>query len=330
MSLISLLIALAAEKSLSSSLWCFDYYYQRYVSLFSGNATLSQHNGSVLGSSLFILLPVLLVHLALSLVDDGLLYFILSTLILIVCFGCVAIRGRYKEYLHALQQGEETTAELHLQQLLQDKNLPAMSFGQAMIWLNYRYYIAIMLFFAFFGATGVVFYRLLTTVIEQRHENSIEANNICADEVPVQQTANDDEISSVNADIDPAEASEHTEASETGEQQDGSEQTPDLTRGCKNHRDVLFYLDWLPVRIATLGYMLVGHFSKALPSWLENLYDVKKPAHKILIDVAQKSEDIMISKEDCTAEACLLVRLAKRTVLLILAVISVLTLMGTL
>ena len=74
--------------------------------------------------------------------------------------------------------------------------------------------------------------------------------------------------------------------------------------------------------------MFVGHFSKALPIWLESLFDVTKPAHEILIDVAQKSEDIMVEEDDCTAEPCLLVRLAKRNVLLMLAVISILTLVG--
>jgi len=36
---------------------------------------------------------------------------------------------------------------MHHKQLLSDKNLPEMGFGQALIWLNYRYYIAIMLVF---------------------------------------------------------------------------------------------------------------------------------------------------------------------------------------
>jgi AmpE protein len=74
--------------------------------------------------------------------------------------------------------------------------------------------------------------------------------------------------------------------------------------------------------------MFVGHFSKALPMWLECLFDGKKPTHKILIDVAQKSEDIMLEEDDCTAEPCLLVRLAKRNLLLMLAAISILTLIG--
>ena len=306
MSLLSLLIALAAEKTLSSSLWRFDYYYQQYVSFFHKNQTLSQLTDNTISYSLFLLIPVAVVYGVLALVDDGLLHLIISTLVLIVSFGCTTTRESYKQYLHAAFRGEATTAELHHQQLLQDKNLPAMGFGQALIWLNYRYYIAIMLFFVTFGAAGVVFYRLLTTVIEQQNGCSLD-------------TSETEQASEVQAGIaEPVNPEENSVQYEV----------PDISSGCKNHHNILFYIDWLPVRITSFGYMFVGHFSKALPMWLESLFDGKKPTHEILIHVAQKSEDIMVDEEDCTAEPCLLVRLAKRNVLLILAVISALTLVG--
>ncbi len=308
MSLLSLLIALMAEKSLSSSVWRFDHYYQKYVSFFQNNATLSQLKSSNLNYTIFLLLPVAAVYGVLSLVDDGLLHFIISTLILIVSFGCFTTRASYKQYLYAAFRGETTSAELHHQQLLQDKNLPPMGFGQALIWLNYRYYIAIMLFFIFFGAAGVVFYRLLTTVIEQKNTCILDSNAIEKDS---------------EAQIDIAES---TDAEL--EHASGQNSVPDISSGCKNYNHILFYLDWLPVRITSFGYMFVGHFSKAFTIWLESLFDVKKPTCEILIDVAKKSEDIMVEKDDCTAEPCLLVRLAKRNVLLMLAGISVLTLIG--
>jgi AmpE protein len=74
--------------------------------------------------------------------------------------------------------------------------------------------------------------------------------------------------------------------------------------------------------------MFVGHFSKALPVWLKSFFDGKKAIHQILIDVAQKSEDDMVDKDDCTSEPCLLVRLSKRNVLLLLATIATFTLFG--
>ena len=310
MSLLSLLIALMAEKSLSSSMWRFDHYYQKYVSFFQNNSTLSQLKSSNFSYTIFLLFPVAVVYGILKLVDDGLLHLIISTLILIVSFGCFTTRNSYKEYLHAAFRGEVTTSELHHQQLLQDKNIPAMGFGQALIWLNYRYYIAIMLFFVFFGAAGVVFYRLLTTVIEQQNGCSLDSNT---------------------AEHENNDQAEHVEARDSESIiDDAPEQNnvPSISSGCKNYHHILFYLDWLPVRITSLGYMFVGHFSKALPMWLESLFDGKKPTHEILIDVAQKSEDIMVNEDDCTAEPCLLVRLAKRNALLVLAAISALTLVG--
>lgn len=312
MSLLSLLIALAAEKSLSSSIWRFDYYYQQYVNFFQNNTTLTKHKDSNLSYTVFILLPVAVVYGVLQLVDDGLLHLIISTLILIVSFGCVKTRDVYKQYLHASFRGEQTTSALYHQQLLQDKNLPEMGFGQALIWLNYRYYIAIMLFFVVFGAAGVVFYRLLTTVIEQQNGCSLDVDD----------EAQQSEVSDVNENKD--DQSTNSVSVDEHEQNNA----PDISSGCKNYHHILFYLDWLPVRITSFGYMFVGHFSKALPMWLESLFDGKKPTHQILIDVAQKSEDIMVDENDCTAEPCLLVRLAKRTVLLLLATISVLTISG--
>jgi len=302
MSLLSLLIALAAERSLSAKVWHFNYYYQHYLHFFSKNFTAKQGNAA---SAAFIILPVAATYLLLEIIDNGILQLFISTLVLIVCFGCTTTRNSYKSYLHSAFRGEETTTEMHHQQLLTDKNLPQMGFGQALIWLNYRYYIAIMLFFVVFGAAGAVFYRLLTTVIEQQKiEKTGSSIETCGEHM--QQTV-----------------------AQENESHD-SQKTPDFQQGCQNHHDVLFWLDWLPVRIATFGYMFVGHFSKAMPVWLESLFDSNKPTHKVLIDVAEKSEDIMVNDEDCTAEPCLLVRLAKRNVLLVFAVISILTLAGLL
>ncbi len=302
MSLLSLLIALAAERSLSAKVWHFNFYYQHYLHFFSKNFTAKQGSAA---SAAFIILPVVATYLLLEIIDNGVLQLLISTLILIVCFGCTTTRNSYKSYLHSAFRGEETTTEMHHQQLLTDKNLPQMGFGQALIWLNYRYYIAIMLFFVVFGAAGAVFYRLLTTVIEQQKIKKTGSSIETCGEHMQQTVAQENELHE-------------------------SQKTPDFSQGCQNHHDVLFWLDWLPVRIATFGYMFVGHFSKAMPVWLESLFDSKKPTHKVLIDVAEKSEDVMVNEEDCTAEPCLLVRLAKRNVLLVFAVISILTLAGLL
>jgi AmpE protein len=307
MSLISLLIALVAERYLSTSVWQFKTYFDAYVSLFKSSRLMHLSKKSIVSQLIFIAIPVVICDVLIELVDDGLLYLIFSTLVLIVCFGCVKTRQCYKDYLMSAFRGEPTSCELHHSQLQQDTSSAPMSFGQLLVWLNYRYFIAIMIFFVVFGPAGALFYRLLVTMNETPEALEKECNKDETDaETSVESETN------VEVKVEP-QATSSTK----------KEETPIL-------KDILFWVDWLPVRIVAFGYMLVGHFSKAMPVWLENLFDINKQPNQILISVAQKSEDFMIDPEDCTAEPCLLVRLAKRTLLLCLAAIAILILTGIL
>ena len=91
---------------------------------------------------------------------------------------------------------------------------------------------------------------------------------------------------------------------------------------------LLFWLEWPMVRLVSFCYMLVGNFSKALTTWLETVFDFVEQPYMVLNKVAKQSEDFQLDQEDCTAEPCLLVRLAKRSLLLLLAIIAVLTITG--
>lgn len=288
MSLLSLLIALAAERYLSSSMWQFDRFYQRYLAFIKSTSVLTNFKNSTATTYAVILIPVITCYFLLNQIDNALLHLIASTLILIVCFGCIKTRNTYKKYLVSAFKGEITTCELHELQLQQDKNLAGMGFGQTLVWLNYRYFIAVMIFFVLFGAAGALFYRLLTTMNECSNNKSMneEGNALDGEEVEA-----------------PSEC-------------------------CQSTQQLLFWVDWLPVRLVAFGYMFVGHFSKAIPVWLENLFEFSKSPSKVLIAVAEKSEDFMTDADDCASEPCLLVKLAKRTLLLFLAVIAVLILTG--
>jgi len=310
MSLISLLIALAAERYLSSPFWQFKTYYQRYLMLLKKFNVLDKSWENGVATLALLLAPVLAVYLMLMLIDDSFFHLVFSTIILIICFGSVATRDTYKKYLMAAFRGELTTCQLYHSQLIQDKNLANMDFGQTLIWLNYRYYIAIMLFFLFFGASGVVFYRLLTTLLEKQVIDNTS-------EILAEKTAEEQ----VNGGkFDQLVDGEKAKA--------GSLSTQMNSDVYSYFNQLLFWLDWLPVRLTSFGYIMVGHFSKALPVWLESFFNINKPADQVLGDVAKKSEDTMIDTQDCTAEPCLLVRLAKRNILLLLAVVAVLTLSG--
>jgi|TARA_R110000868_G_scaffold168726_2_gene403554 AmpE protein len=91
---------------------------------------------------------------------------------------------------------------------------------------------------------------------------------------------------------------------------------------------LLNIIDWIPVRITALGFLLVGHFSRAFPTWLGYLPDPAVEAKTLLLDVSKQAEEIEPDENDCTEEPCTLVRLAKRNVMFLLVIIALLTLTG--
>ena len=315
MSLISLLIALAAERSLSSSTWQFNTYFQRYLSLVKHLGFMEKANSSTLYGAAFVFVPVILSVILLNIFDHVLLHLILSTLILIICFGCFKTRDAYKQYLMSAFRGDLSSCSFHHQILEQDKSLMNLSFGNILIWLNYRYFIAIMLFFVLFGAPGALFYRLLTTIVERRQD------------IEVQTTPNSD---ATNPEDEALVTVNSTAISEevAGDSPDPDSVPEKAAAETNIFQKSLAIVDWLPVRLVTFAYILVGHFSKGFPIWLENLANVNKSPLEVLVSVAEKSEDVMVDTSDCTAEPCLLVRLAKRTSLLCLTILSLLILTG--
>ena len=100
------------------------------------------------------------------------------------------------------------------------------------------------------------------------------------------------------------------------------------SEAAKNAEHVLFAIDWIPVRITALGFLLVGHFSRALPVWLGELFNMEVSAKSFLAQVSKAAEEIEPNPTDCTEEPCTMVRLAKRNVVFLLVSISILTLSG--
>ena len=98
----------------------------------------------------------------------------------------------------------------------------------------------------------------------------------------------------------------------------------------KHAEQVLYAVDWVPVRVTALGFLLVGHFSRALPVWLSTLFDLEVSAKSLLASVSKAAEEIEPNPADCTEEPCTMVKLAKRNIVFLLMAISVLTLSGVL
>lgn len=90
----------------------------------------------------------------------------------------------------------------------------------------------------------------------------------------------------------------------------------------------LHILDFIPVRITTLGFLLVGHFSRAAGAWVKGVGQISLNAQTHLITVGQQAEELEQRKNTlCTDGA---VQLAKRNIGFLVVVSAVLTLTGVL
>ncbi|GAA5193736.1 beta-lactamase regulator AmpE [Ferrimonas gelatinilytica] len=95
---------------------------------------------------------------------------------------------------------------------------------------------------------------------------------------------------------------------------------------------LMHLLDWVPARLVALGFALSGHFSKAMAVLLPRLFDPLCPARQLITEVALAAEetpepgeeDAPISVQPTVA----LLKLAKRNLVLLLVVVSVLTILG--
>lgn len=92
--------------------------------------------------------------------------------------------------------------------------------------------------------------------------------------------------------------------------------------------DMLFWLNWLPTRITSFGYLIIGNFSKGTGCWLKYALDFKTPNRKVVTSTALAAEQIEQQYAGCTYEATCMMRLVKRNVLFYLALIALLTLLG--
>lgn len=98
---------------------------------------------------------------------------------------------------------------------------------------------------------------------------------------------------------------------------------------------LLYALDFIPVRITAFGLLMMGHFSNAFPTWGKSLTELQITPRQLLTDIAGKAEMLTpeeqdAQKENAAVEPKVLVKLAKRNILFLLAVTAALTLVGAL
>ncbi len=209
---------------------------------------------------LWLLLPALLVALLMTVIDFWLLELLLGTVLLLVCLGCWHYRQLYKQYLNASSRQDFVAADLVAQQMQQDMAMPkGLSMGQQLVWINFRYYAAVLFWFALGGAIGAVLYATLRFATEA----TSSAGRAAADVTDAHQGS-----------VSPA-ADHNTRPSQA--------LVPLAQRAIR-------VLDWLPLRLFGFGFALVGHFSRTRDIWQQGLLDSQQEPAVYLGNMACAAE----------------------------------------
>lgn len=310
MTLISMLIALIIERlAVRSNGWQLTSYIRPFLQM-SGKAPLLGLSRHPYGVFLWWLLPAIALQLTLIAINFWLFDLIVSTVVLLVCIGSWHYRKSYKQYLNAAGRQDHEAAFLTMQQMASDQGLnnQELSHGQQLVWINFKYYAAVLFWYTLLGAFGAVAYACLRQMAEPKTYNQQAQSVIVCD---------DDTDSSV----EPAPQPSSSVSDEIV-----SDELAHYWQGFAT--DLCHWAEWLPVRVFGLGLALVGHFSRASGVLLSYLGDSSTPGFQVYTDIARAAEPLPDDALNCSDESCTLVQLAKRNVLFFLALVAVLTLGG--
>jgi AmpE protein len=223
----------------------------------------------------------------------GILVFLLYLITLWLCLGCPVTRKTYKRYLQAANREDFEACSLYSEQF-GNTGGDLSNVGKQLVLVNYRQYASVIIFFVLLGLPGLVFYSLCKEwYLLQINKHSKLVSETYQDEV-----------------------NETSEVVRKDDEFTGAEET------------VMFVLDWLPSRITAFGFLLVGHFSRALPIWLDTVLNVRINAYDVLAKVAKASEEPLAAENIELQEPLQMVRLVKRNIIFLLMVISVMTMVG--
>lgn len=290
MTLISMLLALIIERlAVRSDAWQAHRYLQAYVS-FSASTGLSKLAAHRFGQYLWLVLPGALVALVLCLFDNHLISIIVNTLVLLLAIGCWHFRQLYKQYLNALERGDDEAGFLAMEQIRQDSgSREQSSYGQVLVWVNFQYYAAVVFWFMLTGVFGVITYALV------RH---------------LQQP------------------SRHVDIDQEGAVEPAYQQC--IPADSTALRVVGHWLNWFPARLFGLGFALVGHFSRASSALLSYFLDFTADNEQVVTEVAAAAEPMPEQEQEvsCLEESSQMLQLAKRSMLFFLAFAAILTLGG--
>lgn len=327
MTLISMLLALVIERlSARGSVWQSYLYSQAYFRL-SKNSVLNKLAQHKIGQYFWLILPGAVLTLLLCLLDNRLITFAVNTLVLLLAFGCMRYRTLYKQYLNAKEREDQEAAFLVIRQIRQQLGSQQQSSdGQLLLWLNFRYYAAVLFWFALLGAFGVITYVLLRQLQETPENEQDAATQLALRLTSEQQTAEE-----VPETVVAGETATTDETAVVTEPLPEAEPVSEPATATVK-KDAVDYLshwaDFFPVRLFGLGLALVGYFSKATSSLLNHFLDFTVSNEQVITDVAAAAEPLPAEVLNTPEETSAMVQLAKRNILFFLALTAILTLGG--
>ncbi|WAJ69472.1 beta-lactamase regulator AmpE [Catenovulum adriaticum] len=164
MTLLSIILVVLLERLIKPTQgFQYQTYYQKYAEL-TRNFLNGEHKHS---AEIFIVLwlavPVCLVAIIQAVLGYGVLGLVFSAFILFICYGCPQHRLWYQAYLEAAAR-EDKQACFHYAEQLGQKMDDANSeqagetLGEALIWVNFRHYFAVIFWFVILGPAGAILY----------------------------------------------------------------------------------------------------------------------------------------------------------------------------
>ncbi|NTS76567.1 beta-lactamase regulator AmpE [Catenovulum sp. SM1970] len=171
MTLISLLVVILLERmALTKSSLHYASWYNIYRNLLADQIKFDSINSLKKQVLICLLLPVLILFYIQHLLGFSLFGILFSCLILFVCLGCPNQRMLYKKYLEAANRGDKQACYEYARQLgmqVDEQEQCKETFGQTLVWLNFRHYISVIFWFALLGPAGAILYAFSMAMLSE-------------------------------------------------------------------------------------------------------------------------------------------------------------------
>lgn len=171
MVLISLLLALAIERVYPlAAHFEFSYLFNRIREKLPNNVRQAEQN--MVGVLILSAIPASIVFYLMH-VTEGVLFglgqLLLSTLVVLLAIGCSVFRELYRHYVKAGCRGDTEACAVISGDVCERVNElnqcdGKIALGESLLWVNYQYYLAVMIWLLIFGPAGVAFYATLRTL----------------------------------------------------------------------------------------------------------------------------------------------------------------------